>query len=308
MLRKRRKKSHNQLNPSLLLAGCVVLVAALTPDGLSAYPGFGRKMNPSLTESCSTCHVVFPELKLYGRTIKENGYNVPVYEGDYGVVRRVYHEIPAALRGKVELAGSGTESGVTVKELQLLSAGNLWKNRISWWFHKHVMEDNGWVSLNEGVPHESWLQFNASDALHVRVGMFELPLWFSPSKTKLSEIEYLYYGAAANEDNAVTLFAPQFGIQANGHIGMPSDDIWDEGIGDDYSTGYNYAVSLTNGQSSFEPGLNSVFARITRKDPRYSAGVFVAGGWNREGAEGETAHKTYYRVGRTPTSTSKAIE
>lgn len=291
---------------SLLAAG-LIMVMGLSPQPVSAYPGFGKRMNPQLTQSCSTCHVIFPKLTAYGRSIREMGYNVPVYEGNYGGVNRLYHIIPAALRGKVEIASDTAGGEATVKELQLLSAGNLWKNRLSWWFHKHVMEDNEIVSLTEGLPHESWVQFNASDALHVRVGMSELPLWFSPSKTKVSEIEYLYYGATTNPDNAGSLFSPQFGIQVNGHFAQPSgQDIWAEEDERDYSRGYNYALAITNGETSFTGVPSTLFARITRKDPRYSAGLFAIAGWKKveqtahdEDHAEETASTTdlYARIG-----------
>ena len=290
----------------------------LTPKRLEAYPGFGKKINPELSQSCMSCHVVYPKLRLYGKTIREIGYNVPVNESEEGGLKKLYRALPLALRAKVDITDDQIETGLNAKEIQLLSGGNAFNNRISWWFHKHIVEDNEFVSLTEGIPHESWLQYNQADALHVRMGMFELPLWFSPSKTKVSEIPYLYYGTTTNEGNLGLLSGPQFGIQANGHIGKGSaaEDEWGAKEDDNYAEGYNYAVSVTNGETSFEGDFNTIFGRITRKNPLYSIGIFALTGSGEvmgmeamdhadedhedhetEAANQEVQKEVYYRIG-----------
>lgn len=274
----------------VLVVTLFTAVLFLAPQKIDAYPGFGKKMVLDMKTSCQTCHVGFPKLNSYGERIKAMGYDVPEYEPtedekhDMSAFFRAYRKAPVAIRVKSDAVNGDVRSGDVsdgLRAVQLLSAGNALNNKLSWWFHKHIVENNELVSLFEGAPHEAWLQYNRSDALRIRVGMFELPLWFSPSKTKLSELGYLYYGATTNDDNLGLLSAPQFGVQAYGHIAKkPSDedDWWSEPAETDYTQGYNYAVSVTNGRNSFESNFSTVFGRITKKHPVLSTGLYALAG------------------------------
>ncbi|MCH7498285.1 MAG: hypothetical protein IH971_10595 [Candidatus Marinimicrobia bacterium] len=290
------------------LLGLFIAAAALAPVELAAYPGFGKKIDASLSNSCGKCHVVYPKLRAYGKTVREIGYNVPSGAFDDGGLKRLYRSLPLALRGKVDMFNAEKPAGVNLSELQLISGGNTLSNKLSWWFHKHVMEDNELVSLTTGMPHEAWLQFNASDAVHLRAGMFELPLWFSWSKTKVSELDYLYYTTTTNSDNFGLMAAPQFGLQAYGTFAFAAadEDDWGE-VDDTNQEGYNYALSLTNGETAFTPAVNTFFGRITRKKPDYAVGLFMLAGIQAAPAEDDhgddaMAHAEeqggrYYRLG-----------
>ena len=247
----------------------------IAPSAVQAYPGFGKKVDASLGNSCSRCHVVFPKLRLYGRTTREIGYKVPSTEFPEPMMMEMYRMLPLAVRGKVDVVDTESDESVKMGELQILSSGNALSDKFSWWFHKHIMEGNEFVPLNEGTPHESWLQYNQSDKVHVKLGMFELPMWYSWSKTKISELDYLYYSTTTNADNFGIIAAPQFGIQANGTFSFASADEDDWGDEDDsILEGYNYAVSITNGETSFAGQVNTFFGRLTRKQPGYSFGLF----------------------------------
>ena len=267
-------------------------VVFMVTGTLEAYPGYGKKIDSSLGNSCQSCHVVFPKLKLYGRTIREFGYNVPGTEFPRpDMLTKIYRAVPIAVRGKINFFGTDQKSTVSMPALQLLSAGNVANNKVSWWFHKHLVEDNRSVPLNEGMPHESWLQINFSDKIHVRAGMFELPMWFSFAKTKVSEIGYLYYSTSTNEGNFGAIAAPQFGIQANGTFNIASNDEDDWGEPEDSNLeGYNYAISITNGETSWKRQINTFFGRITKKFPGAAVGIFSLTAIQKIAPEADHAH------------------
>lgn len=261
---------------SLSFMAVLFTSAMMAPAALAAYPGYGKRIDPSLSNSCRTCHVVYPKLRLYGKTVREIGYSVPLGEFDDPVLMKIYRNLPVAIRGKIDILDPDQGSPVSVNELQILSGGNAFNDRFSWWFHKHIMEGNEFVKLSSGTPHEAWMQFNGSKALHIRAGMFELPMWFSWSKTKVSELGYLYYTSTTNADNFGLIAAPQFGIQINGAFSLGSGDEDDWGEPDDANMeGYNYALSITNGETSFAGKVNTFFGRITRKRPESAIGLFA---------------------------------
>lgn len=277
----------------VLMVNIIVAATILAPGTLHAYPGFGKKVDPSLRNSCSRCHVVFPKLRLYGRTTREIGYKVPTMDFPEPILMEMYRKLPLAVRGKVDIIDTELAGGARINELQLLSSGNVFGDKVSWWFHKHILEGNEFVPLSEGTPHEVWLQYNQSDKLHLRAGMFELPMWYSWSKTKISELGYLYYGTTTNEDDFGVIAAPQFGIQANGTFSLGSNDEDDWGDEDDSMLeGYNYAVSITNGETSFQGTANTFFGRITRKQPGYALGLFSMAARYEANADTDHAHGT----------------
>ncbi len=267
-------------------------VASLAPVVVEGYPGYGKKIGASLGNSCQTCHVVFPKLKLYGKTVREIGYSVPGTDFPAPTFwGKIYRSLPLGVRGKIDFNGADQESPVSLPALQLLSAGNMANDKISWWFHKHVVEDNEIVPLNSGMPHEFWVQFNQSDKLHIRAGMFELPMWFSWAKTKVSEVGYLYYGSSTNEGNFGLISAPQFGIQANGTFNIASNDEDDWGEPEDSNLeGYNYAISITNGETSWKRQINTFYGRITKKLPGAAVGIFSLTAIQKIAPEADHAH------------------
>ena len=282
------KSNHLKFTPKIIILGIFSL------QMIWAYPGFGKKINPEMSESCSQCHVAFPKLRLYGRTIREIGYNVPKTESeDEGLIKSIYRSIPIGIRGKLDIAD--THNGKSMLSLvQLLSSGTVLNNKLAWWYHKHLydIEDDKdsklfdpdkFIPINEGEIHEVWLQYNHSTGLNVRAGMYELPFWFSPVKTKVGESDYLVYGATGNPDMSGTLAAPQFGIALNGYLSKgKSEDDWGDESEDNYAEGYNYAITVTNGKSEIPQGsdinLNTFYGRITKKEYSYAAGLWALTG------------------------------
>ena len=64
--------THFRLSKALTLVVACVLGLAFTASTASAMPAFARKEHMK----CSTCHTVWPLLNAFGRTYKENGYQV----------------------------------------------------------------------------------------------------------------------------------------------------------------------------------------------------------------------------------------
>lgn len=282
-------KKHSEY--SMIFLGMFILVM-FSSQIISAYPGFGKKINPVLIQSCGQCHVAFPKLRLYGRTTREIGYQVPIAESDDGLIKSIYRSVPIGIRGKMDVAD--TDNGKSMLTLvQFLSSGTVLNDKVAWWFHKHLydIEDDQdsklfdtkkIIPLNEGQPHEAWLQYNHSTALNVRAGVFELPFWFSPVKTKVGESDYLAFGANGNPDMSGTLASPQFGIALNGYLSKgTSEDDWGESE-DNYAEGYNYAITVTSGKAEFpqnsELSMNTFFGRITKKEYSYAAGLWALAG------------------------------
>ena len=133
---------------SLSFMAVLFTSAMMAPAALAAYPGYGKRIDPSLSNSCRTCHVVYPKLRLYGKTVREIGYNVPLGEFDDPVLTKIYRNLPMAIRGKIDILDPAQGSPVSVNELQILSGGNAFNDRFSWWFHKHIMEGNEFVKLS----------------------------------------------------------------------------------------------------------------------------------------------------------------
>jgi len=315
----------------------IIILGIFSVQMMWAYPGFGKKINPEMNASCNQCHVAFPKLRLYGRTIREIGYNVPVTESeDEGLAKSIYRSIPIGFRGKIDLAD--TDNGKSMLSLvQILSSGTVLDNKFSWWYHKHLYDTEGdkdsktidgdkFVPFNEGQPHEFWFQYNYSTAVNIRFGMFELPFWLSPVKTKIGESEFLCHGATGNPDMAGTLASPQFGLAINGYLAKrASDDDWGEESEENFVEGYNYAFTVTNGKAEFPQGFDflsdvegsnitfdTFFGRFTKKNASYAVGVWALTGMSEftpEDDHGDHRLKTmstsgdmeesdrYYRLG-----------
>ncbi|MFQ5637568.1 MAG: hypothetical protein ACE5IR_06185 [bacterium] len=244
----------------LSIAVMALFILQSTSD-VSAYPWFARR----LVDNCNKCHVSFPKTNDYGWYVKATGYELP--EMDYtgleeSPVKRFLRYLPMAVRFKVDAMNSNPsemEGDLNIRAAQLISGGSILNNRVSWWFHKHLMENNEFEKLFSGVPHEMWGQYNfrfgKSDAtrVSVRYGMSELPLRFSPSKTDISEVGYAIYNAMLGE-NAIMLGMPQYGAVLKGvKLG-----------GDSYNqVRSTFDLALVNGTGDFSSyDFTQVFARV----------------------------------------------
>lgn len=211
---------HRMLAVGFVIVGLLVLNS--TRDAY-AYPWFARR----LVDNCNKCHVAFPKTNDYGKFVKATGYELPSieYTGlEEAPLKRFLRYFPVAVRFKVDAVNSDPdkiERDFNVRAAQLLSGGSILDNRVSWWFHKHIIEDNEFIDLFSGLPHEMWgqynLKFGKNDAkrVSVRYGMSELPLHFSPAKTDLSEMEYAVYNAMLGQ-SPVMLSTPQYGAVLKG--------------------------------------------------------------------------------------------
>jgi hypothetical protein len=140
---------------------------------------------------------------------------------------------------------------------------------VSWWLHTHVVEDNEFVNPFDNVPHELWGQYNLSftngaTRVGLRGGMSELPLWFAPSKTKLTEISYAVYDAMVG-DNDFMLSRPQFGVAVSGS-GLND-------MGNDLT--YSWSLAAVNGEGDFSNArFTQIFGRFTKTFANLSFGTF----------------------------------
>jgi hypothetical protein len=228
-----------------------------------------------LVAECNTCHVAIPKLNTYGRLVKNMGYQLPELDLSQlhePALKKATRYIPLSFRGVFDLANgdpNDLSAQFDVRALQMLSGGTAWGNRLSWWAHTHIVEDDDFVNPFTNTPHELWAQYNVSfgaerNRLSLRGGMSKLPLWFAPSKTKLSEIPYAIYDAAVGE-SAFTLSTPQYGFLVQG---ARLND-----LGNDLDI--SYAVAAVTGEPSFDSQrFTHVFSRFTRTIPGASFGLF----------------------------------
>lgn len=241
---------------------------------LYAYPWFARR----LVDNCNKCHVSFPKTNDYGWYVKSTGYELPKisYNGlAESPIKRAFRYLPVAVRFKLDAfnsAPSDLKGDLTFREIQLISGGSIFNNKVSWWFHKHMVEDNNAVNLFDGTPHEMWAQYNVKfgqsyvNRLGLRYGMSELPLRFSPSKTKVSEIGYAIYNATLGE-NSFTFSNPQYGI------GLKGLRLGGDNFNEVKST---FDLALVNGQGDFSTHkFNQVFGRIGTTIANTMVGAFT---------------------------------
>jgi hypothetical protein len=240
------------------------------PDD-SPFPYFARRQ----VTSCNSCHVAVPKLNTYGRLVKATGYELPELDlaghEELGL-KKFSRYIPLGFRGKVDFANgdpNDVQGGLDVRSVQLLGGGALFNNKVSWWVHTHVVEDNELVNPFDNIPHELWGQYNLSFAngatrVSLRGGMSELPLWFAPSKTKLTEISYAVYDAMVG-DNDFMLSRPQFGVAVSGS-GLND-------MGNDLT--YSWSLAAVNGEGDFSNArFTQIFGRFTKTFPNLSFGTF----------------------------------
>jgi hypothetical protein len=241
-------------------------------DVARPYPYFARRQ----VTSCNSCHVAVPKLNTYGRLVKNTGFELPELDlsghEEFGI-KKFTRYVPLGFRGVVDFANGDPNTvaaNLDFRALQLLGGGSLFNNKVSWWLHTHIVEDNEFSNPFNNTPHELWGQYNLSfgdgiTRVSVRGGMSELPLWFAPSKTKLSEIPYAVYDAAF-EANSFTISKPQFGVIING-AGL------DE-IGNDLT--YSWALAAVSGKGDFSNAeFTQVFGRFTKTYPNISFGTFA---------------------------------
>lgn len=201
----------------------LALLFVLSLSQAQAYPWFARR----LVDNCNKCHVSFPKTNDYGWYVKTTGYELPKmdYTGlEESPVKRFFRYFPAAVRFKVDAINSNPssmEGDVNIRLAQFISGGSIFNNSVSWWLHKHLVENNEFEKPFEGLPHEMWGQYNLHfgksnvNRLSLRYGMSELPLRFSPSKTMLSEFEYAIYNAMMG-GSSLMLSMPQYGVGIKG--------------------------------------------------------------------------------------------
>jgi hypothetical protein len=264
------------MRTKLLTAGMLVMALFMvysTSDSF-AYPWFARR----LVDNCNKCHDAFPKNNDYGWYVKASGYELPEisYDGlEESPVRRFLRYFPVAARFEVDAVNSDPadmKGDLNVRELQLISGGSILDNKVSWWFHKHIVEGNDFVSLTDGTPHEMWgqynLRFGKSDATRVslRYGMSELPLRFSPSKTNIIENSYAIYNAALGE-NSFRLSLPQYGayLQATRLGGENTNEVRS-----------NLSLGFVNGTADFSShDFTQLFGRVSTRVSKVMVGAFT---------------------------------
>ena len=111
-----------------------------------------------LVTGCNTCHVAIPKLNTYGRLVKNMGYQLPELDLSQlhePVLKKATRYIPLSFRGVIDLANgdpNDLNAQLNVRALQMLSGGTAWGNRLSWWAHTHIVEEEiGRASCRERV-------------------------------------------------------------------------------------------------------------------------------------------------------------
>ena len=251
-----------------------VLLLGYNLSDAYSYPWFARR----LVDNCNKCHVAFPKTNDYGQYVKTTGYELPEisYEGlEESPIRRFLRYFPVAARFEVDAINSDpadVKGDLTFREIQLISGGSILNNNVSWWFHKHIVESNNYVSLFDGTPHEMWgqynLRFDKSDATRVnlRYGMSELPLRFSPSKTNVIESSFAIYNASLG-GNSFRFSLPQYGAYLN------ATRLGGENTNEVKS---NLSLGLVNGTADFSShDFTQVFGRVSTTVSKVMLGAFT---------------------------------
>ncbi len=115
----------------------VIFLSAVLADNANAIPTFARKYRTS----CTTCHIGFNKLNIFGKAYRLNGYNIP--EGDAAYVKEEPSSLgaPAWARVWPDTVWPGTIPGAVP---------------ISFMVHQrvNVRQDNDTAAVDFDMPHE----------------------------------------------------------------------------------------------------------------------------------------------------------
>ena len=172
--------AHSLLRTALRGALCAALLFVLVSPA-SAIPAFARKYSLR----CTACHEAWPVLNDFGRSFRDNGYQLRLGKDDTVTADPGYW--PVAVRvvpnyTYTRVTNQETDSGprtlgsggIADSGIDLLMAGTLTKN-ISFLVVPTGFASNGTVTLESYWAYFSRVVKN-SDWLNIRIGQFEVDL------------------------------------------------------------------------------------------------------------------------------------
>lgn len=180
---------------SLTLA--IVLLACLAPGRAQALPVFAHRFGLS----CQACHTTVPHLNGFGEAFLRSGFRLPNPSRE---------ALPVAVKVNLAYTSDADPSGLPkaiVDEVELLTAGAAGPH-LNYFLEQYAI-DGG----RPGLPRDAWLQYNADDSRHVRVGEFTLALPVDPETERDTEAHYLVYDQTVG-GNPFNFFDPRIGIEA----------------------------------------------------------------------------------------------
>jgi hypothetical protein len=205
--------------------GVVLLFAMISPA--SAIPAFARKYSLR----CTACHEAWPVLNDFGRSFRDNGYQLRLGKDDTVTAEPGYW--PVAVRGVpnytyTRVSNQETDTGprtlssggISDSGIDLLMAGTLTKN-ISF-----LVVPTGFASDGTANLESFWAYFSRvvknSDWLNIRIGQFEVDLPASSHRPLSLTSGYLLYGyhpiaLGGEELAAYDLGENQRGVEFTGH-------------------------------------------------------------------------------------------
>ncbi len=262
-----------------LLVGLVTLTSLLWPDEASAIPAFARKYSLR----CSACHESWPQLNDFGRSFRDNGYQLRL--GKDNTINSSPGYFPLSVRitptyQYTSVSNVATDQGVkTLKSggiadagIDLLMAGVLTDN-ISF-----IVVPTGFASDGVANLESYWAYFSRpllnSDWLNLRIGKFELDLPSSSHRPFGLSSDYLVYGyhgdPADNLAGSFSIGENQRGIEVLGH-------------NRDSSARYAFAIYSANDSPGSQHALDSPsFYLHVQKYFRPTSGAvsqFALGAW-----------------------------
>lgn len=254
----------------------VIFLSLMFADDANAIPTFARKYRTS----CTTCHIGYNKLNIFGEAYRLNGYNVP--EGDAAYIKeepaslgapawaKVWPDavwpgvIPGALpisfmiHQRVNIQQDDDTAAVNFNmphEFELMAGGTF--GDFASFFGEFVLDEDGSV---EGVE-QMFIQFNdifyshfgnflPENALNIKIGKFDIAAepFYEPSRRTIQHLQVNSYRVGSN---TWRFRDRQPGIEANGIL----------------ASRFRYAAGVVNGNGSVEDNNNhkDVYYRLSYK-------------------------------------------
>src|SRR5579884_247146 len=187
----------NRTAKRLVATALMTLLCVIAPGRASALPVFAHRFG----FTCQACHTTVPHLNGFGQAFARNGFRLP---------RPTRGALPLAVKVNLAYSSDADAGGLPkaiVDEIELLTGGAV-ASHMNYFFEQYVI-DGG----RAGRTRDAWLQYNAGDATHIRLGQFTLPLPVDPETQRDTQAHYLLYDQTVG-NNSFNFFDPRLGIEA----------------------------------------------------------------------------------------------
>src|SRR5579884_4294286 len=187
----------NRTAKRLVATALMTLLCVIAPGRASALPVFAHRFG----FTCQACHTTVPHLNGFGQAFARNGFRLP---------RPTRGALPIAVKVNLAYSSDADAQGLPkaiVDEIELLTGGAV-ASHMNYFFEQYVI-DGG----RAGRTRDAWLQYNAGDATHIRLGQFTLPLPVDPETQRDTQAHYLVYDQTVGE-NGFDFFDAHQGIEA----------------------------------------------------------------------------------------------